>query len=495
MHYSTEIKKNLSSGTFFTKQAGVSSLLFIVLVGLSLTVLTVGYMSSMRSLQSSATTTHAQTQAQMQAMIGYQALTKYLKKQLLTNIDKITTGSVSSGTSLITFKRISCGTNLYCFDITGQSGGASAILRAQYAITNELSTEQLKGSIFEGGLKVNKLDNLTASDVTLEIGGGKIVDMGNNATPYTEDQLKQAGIKVIPYTQRDFISPAEARKYANYIFYREGSVSYCKKNNYFNSNTNTRVTTESSAELASVCATGVSWDTDKWIINSSLNLPAGVLWFDNNVEVRIHNSAVVIEENQRGVKVDVRTDNPNNILVNSIISKNHINSTIVELNGSYVNTFFEAYAPHHYVLSATSDTERTARLKKICPANYPIQYCESEGVLKSTADMEKMPASISNILYLAQTLQLSGGKDQKNIHVNYYGNLMANSTAGGTGGSSGKLVGTGTVKIEGNLMVVGGTDMTEMTGDFKLNLSKADDPGNFVPVYKKTFAVGGIRYM
>lgn len=182
-------------------------------------------------------------------------------------------------------------------------------------------------------------------------------------------------------------------------------------------------------------------------------------------------------------------------MVNSIISKNHINSTIVELNGNYVDTFFEAYAPHHYVLSATSDIERTARLNKICPTDYPIQYCESKGVLKSAADMEKMPASISNILYLSKTLQLSGGKEQKNVHVGYYGNLIASYTAGGTGGSSGKLVCMGTVKIEGNLIVVGSTDMTEMTGDFKLNLSKADDPGNFVPVYKKIFSIGGIRYM
>lgn len=173
----------------------------------------------------------------------------------------------------------------------------------------------------------------------------------------------------------------------------------------------------------------------------------------------------------------------------------HLNSTIIELNGNYVNTYFDAYAPHHYVLSATSETERTARLNKVCPASYPIQYCESEGVLKSSADMEKLPATISNILYLASTLQLSGGKDQENVIVNYYGNLMANSTAGGTGGVSGKLVGTGTVRIEGNLMVVGSTDMTEMTGDFKLNLSKTDDPGNFVPVHKKIFAIGGIRYM
>ena len=80
MQYTTEIKRNMGKKVSLIKQAGVSSLLFIVLVGLSLTVLTVGYMSSMRNLQSSATTTHAQTQAQMQAMIGYRAFTEYLNK-------------------------------------------------------------------------------------------------------------------------------------------------------------------------------------------------------------------------------------------------------------------------------------------------------------------------------------------------------------------------------------------------------------------------------
>lgn len=178
MQYTIDMKRDMGNKISFMKQAGVSSLLFIVLVGLSLTVLTVGYMSSMRNLQSSATTTHAQTQAQMQAMIGYHALTKYLKKESLTNIAKIETGTVSGGSEDINFTKVACGTNQYCFDITGKSGGASAILSAQYTITNELTTEQLKGSVFEGGLKVRTLDNLTASDVTLEVGGGTISEMG-----------------------------------------------------------------------------------------------------------------------------------------------------------------------------------------------------------------------------------------------------------------------------------------------------------------------------
>lgn len=492
MQYTTDMKRDMGKKVSFMKQAGVSSLLFIVLVGLSLTVLTVGYMSSMRNLQSSATTTHAQTQAQIQAMIGYHALTKYLDKlrmevgglEKIEKIEKIKTGTISDDIKFTMFK---CG-DQYCFDITGKSGGASAILRAQYGMANELSNEQLKGSIFEGGLKVNTLANLTASDVTLEIGGGEIVDMGNNATPYTADQLKQAGIKVIPYKQRDFISSEEARKYANYIFYEDGGILKCARNNYYDSVSKTEIKTETLAGSIAACSVAITKNgTNPWVIDSSKSLPAGVLWFDSNVLINLHASKIK-EKNKAEELKDT------NILVNTIISNGNIDSSIVELNGNYDATYFDAFAPHHYVLNAPS-AEKSARLLKVCPDNYPIQYCKAKGELKAEIDMKVFPASISNILYLSKTLQLIGGKDQKNVNVNYYGNIMANSAAGGTGSSSGKLVGTGTVKISGNLMVVGSTDMTAMTGDFKLNLSKADDPGNFVPVYKKEFNVGGIRYM
>ncbi|WP_411687711.1 hypothetical protein [Acinetobacter indicus] len=146
-----EIKRNIQNRVSFIKQAGVSSLLFIVLVGLSLTVLTVGYMSTMRNLQSSATTTHAQTQAQIQAMIGYHALIKYLKKESLENINKIETGTVSGGTEPVEFKKFACGADQYCFDLIGKSGGASAILRANFNIIDELETKSQSGSVFAGG--------------------------------------------------------------------------------------------------------------------------------------------------------------------------------------------------------------------------------------------------------------------------------------------------------------------------------------------------------
>ena len=225
-----DMKRNMQKNISFIKQAGVSSLLLIVLVGLSLTVLTVGYMSTMRNLQSSATTTHAQTQAQMQAMIGYHALTKYLKKESLTNIAKIESGTVSGGSELIQFTKVACGTDQYCFDLVGKSGGASAILRANYNITSELSKEQLKGSVFEGGLQVNKLESLIADGVTLEVGGGNILQQ--SGTPWSSKEISEAGITLKPFSQRDFLNPTDVRKDANYIFYTDGNnIPQCRINN------------------------------------------------------------------------------------------------------------------------------------------------------------------------------------------------------------------------------------------------------------------------
>ena len=110
--------------------------------------------------------------------------------------------------------------------------------------------------------------------------------------------------------------------------------------------------------------------------------------------------------------------------------------------------------------------------------------------------MAQSPATIANILFLSQSLELVAGKEkQHNIVVNYYGNLIANGASGGTGSPSGKFTGTGVLNIRGNVMVVGEADMTEMLGDFSMKLTNAQAAGNVVPFYKKVFSIGGIRYM
>ncbi len=474
MHNAAEHQRNSKKSISFAKQAGISSLLFIVLVGFSLTVLTAGYMSSMRNLQSSATTTHAQTQAQMQAMIGYHALIKYLKKESLENINKIETGTVSGGTEPVEFKKFACGADQYCFDLIGKSGGASAILRANFNIIDELETKSQSGSVFAGGLRVNKLEDLSAKGITLEVAGG-IINKNNNHV-YGESELTTAGITVIPYIPKDFINPEEARKDANYIFYLVDSVAKCAINNIFDSSIIPNKKIEIETELGSVgsvsCPSNVTYNNSVWTVDGSNgNLP-GVLWFEGDVIVNLSKDTY---------------------FKNTVISTQKIKT---ELLNETKDSLYEAYAPHHFVLTADTIELKDERLNQICPDNFPLQYCAEKGTLKSTALMQEMPAVMSNILFLAQAIELSAGKEkQHNIVANYYGNIMANGASGGTGGASGKFTGTGVLNIRGNLMVVGEADMTNMLGDFSMKLSNADEAGNYIPVYKKVFNIGGIRYM
>lgn len=463
-----DIFKNMKIPTkilFSSKQKGFSSLLFIVLVGLSLTVLTVGYMSSMRNLQSSAMTAHAQTQAQMRAMIGYQALSKFLKEQADTtfaNVAKIENGSISDGTTPIQFKKVYCGTNQYCFDITGKSGGATSILRSQFVITEELESKSQTGSVFAGGLRVNKLEDLSASGVTLEVSGG-IINKNNNQT-YDASALSNAGITVVAYTPKSFVRPEDLRKDANYIFTLENGNAKCMKNNFFDTTENKQI----KVEKAITCPMAVTRQSDSWIVTANSEI-TGVLWFDGNVIVNLSK----------------KTD-----FINTVISTQKIKT---ELLDESQDAIYNAYAPHHYYITATEE-QKTARAQKICSTNYPLQYCQAAGQLKSDSLMAQSPATISNILFLSQSLELAAGKEkQHNIVVNYYGNLIANGTSGGTGSPSGKFTGTGVLNIRGNVMVVGEADMTEMLGDFSMKLTNAQAAGNVIPFYKKTFGIGGIR--
>ena len=299
---------------FCSKQKGFSSLLFIVLVGLSLTVLTVGYMSSMRNLQSSATTAHAQTQAQMQAMIGYQALSKFLKDQADTNfanIAKIETGTIS--------------------------GGTTSILRSQFVITEELESKSQTGSVFAGGLRVNKLEDLSASGVTLEVSGG-IINKNNNQT-YDASALSNAGITVVAYTPKSFIRPEDLRKDANYIFTLENGNAKCMKNNFFDATENKQIT----AETVITCPVAVTRQSDSWVVTANSEI-TGVLWFDGNVTVNLSKT----------------TD-----FINTVISTQKIKTELLDESKDAV---YNAFAPHHYYITAT-DEQKTVVFKNLCHFN------------------------------------------------------------------------------------------------------------------------------
>lgn len=274
-----DMKRNKPDIISFIKQAGVSSLLFIVLVGLSLTVLTVGYMSTMRNLQSSATTTHAQTQAQMQAMIGYHAFSKYLNQLSkedngLRLIDQLCNGEIkeSNPETQIKFEHVGACNNpvlkgQYKFDIIGKSGGASAILRVNYKIIDEISSTLQSGSVFAGGLDVNKLnknkDNLAGENITIEVPNQQI---GN--ADY-EKWVKDNNVTLVKYTPRNFVSPIELKRYANYIYdiNKENAAQYiCTVKNLNNNATSCSI---------------FEFSDGKWTIDSIP--PIGVYWFDGDV--------------------------------------------------------------------------------------------------------------------------------------------------------------------------------------------------------------------
>lgn len=458
-----DMKRNKPDIISFIKQAGVSSLLFIVLVGLSLTVLTVGYMSTMRNLQSSATTTHAQTQAQMQAMIGYHAFSKYLNQLSkedngLRLIDQLCNGELkeSNPETQIKFERVGDCNNpvlkdQYNFDIIGKSGGASAILRVNYNIENNIKVIQQNGLIFAGGFEVNKLennvlkDNIVASDISIEVPNSESVFQALKEWAQTNK------ITFKEYDPRKFVTPSEVKDHSNYIYTIVNNNSSCVVRNLFdNSKAN--------------CSNFTFTLKDKtWTIDGAP--PIGIYWFDGNVKIKMKKDKAFVA---------------------TIIATGVIETEVEDdKEGTY-----SAYSPHTYYL------DNNSRLSEICPDNYPLQYCKGKAELK--ADMSQMPAAISNILFLADRLSLAGIKrnsadKKKEGEINYHGTMIAKTSDDG-GSNDGKRWNSNVVvNITGNFIMT--EKKIDFTGNSKVVFHKGKDQANFIPINQKVFATGGIRYM
>ncbi|MFC6166808.1 hypothetical protein [Acinetobacter terrestris] len=515
MPYTTEIKRNMGKKVSLIKQAGVSSLLFIVLVGLSLTVLTVGYMSSMRNLQSSATTAHAQTQAQMQAMIGYHALTEYLNKLSkedngLQKIDQVCNGEIkkTDEDAQITFERVGTCNNhtiedQYIFNIIGKSGGASAILQSSFVKDDEKKVSSIGGSIFAGGLLVGKtesLQTLNNEKVTILVGkpnlkNGKDVEAGNivdNSGNVITDQFKN--ITVEKYDGGlNIVSAADLRDYANYIFTRNSAgakVCYTR---------NLGLDDEDQDDPIS-CPSGVSYiedgKTPGWNFNPSIAKLKGVVWFDNDVHILANDSTTVVD----------------NMVRNAVLSTGTVYIQKTESNVKGILNLFSPYSFVHLLdktsANRTVDLLKT-RLRDICPAsNFPNQICKNF----SQADLDKIvsydyfenhytdymkpvdafPSYISNILGMGDT-GFSVTADNQAI-TNLYGNLIGSRGAGGTGRASSKFIGRGDINVVGNLVVTHEMDLTEMDGSIKVQLGNSKAAGNVVGVSGNAFTAIGIRY-
>lgn len=468
-------------------QSGITSLLFILLVGMTLTVATIGYMASMKTMQSSAVTTHAQTQAQMQTMIGYQALSEFLKS---SNMDmaKITateTGTVTSTTGqVINYKKsASCptGTGNYCFDIIGESGGAKAILRALFKVTNSVSSSSATGSVFAGGLVVGgnaSFKAATGQTVGIATGGanaGIVTDTAGKTV-----NLSSGGINVTAFTGNiDIPSANDMRPFANWIFTKNaaGNVATCYKNNLHSGGS------DITAEAPITCPSGVSLNSGTWTFDSSAANLAGIIWFDGDVILSLHKTPADY--------------------VNSVITTGSVTTNLIDNQ-----EVFNSYATNHYLLMNVTDANIKARLLKICPAdNYPTQYCQpyslaNRNLITSLAyfktnkltyikDTSTHPASLSNILFSTDTGFAMDAANKST--VNFFGNLIGSKAAGGTGMASGKITGTGDINISGNIVVTGNF-ITQMQGNMDVVLGNADAAGNSIPTTVKSVTPASISY-
>lgn len=468
-------------------QSGITSLLFILLVGMTLTVATIGYIASMKTMQSSAVTTHAQTQAQMQTMIGYQALSEFLKS---SNMDmaKITAtekGTVTSTTGqVINYKKsASCptGTGNYCFDIIGESGGAKAILRALFKVTSSVSSSTATGSIFAGGLVVGgnaSFKAATGQTVGISTGGANAGIVTDTAGKTVD--LSVGGINVTSFTGNINIPSAnDMRPFANWIFTKNAAGNaVCYKNNLSSGGTNITTETPITCPTSGVTLSGGTWTFD----SSAANL-AGIVWFDGNVILSLHESPADF--------------------VNSVITTGSVTTDLIDKKA-----VFNSYASNHYLLTNVTDANIKARLLKVCPAdNYPTQYCQpynainralltSALVFRTTKltyikDTSTHPASLSNILFSTDTgFAMDAANDTT---VNFYGNLIGSKAAGGTGMASGKITGTGDINISGNIVVTGNF-ITQMQGNMDVVLGNADAAGNSIPTTVKSVAPASISY-
>ena len=462
------------------KQAGFVSILFILLIGLALTVLVVGMVTSVRSLQDSSLTTHAQTQAQIKSAIGYQALTGLLQSLSATQIAQIDNGVINDNGStpaatIATYKVVTTGCpastsgkNYFCYDITAKSGGASSVVRAIY-VDMTTGGAAFNGSIFAGGLQVGHVNNLQGNQ-TIQVGDagkGNGIVSGNGNNSYTAtDFLNQTGFTVQAYQPTTFLTAQELRPYANYIFYADGT---CAKNNLYSivSSIATTITVETNPPVACSSISGISPSgsgaSKTWTIDaSSIAIPVGVLWFEGTVNIDLKSSRD---------------------LVNTIIATGGIN--VDTSNGGSSN---KAYAPYHYYLENGSSAGIIARICGSSATGIPTQYCDNTAALKAlNTEMSK----IANILFLSNSDINFEVKNNKPMFL--YGNIMGSGGAGGTGYSSGKFNGTGIIDIKGNLSFTG-EGVTETNGNVKIRLNSGNSGGNVTPS-KKVMTLSGLRYM
>ncbi|MHA3048031.1 hypothetical protein [Acinetobacter sp. ANC 4639] len=476
-------------------QQGFASLLFVLLIGLSLVIIVLGVFLSLRGLQDSTITSHAQTQAEEKTMIGVKALSKFLYSLDSTKIAALTSGTITDKNGTLTgtanstvatyAKSATCPTGAvtqYCFDVTASSGGASATIRTVYQKASTLSSTTLTGSVFAGGLiesgnAIQFTGNTSTNPVTISTGGahaGQVCADNTCGSFISADDLLKKGIKVTVYQPTTFISADDLKPYSNYQF--TASVSSgtatltCKK-------LNIHYQTDSSCPSFSTLGISYTYSnsnkTWSWSISDPALLPVGVLWFDTDVSINLS------------------TDTP---LVNTIISTGSLTANTSKQGVYYAFSpyyFYKSYSAYPTTLTAS------AALLKVCGStasgNIPTQYCNPDGTFNETA-VGGFPGSIANILFLTNSaLTLNAANSQATL--NFFGNMIASYGAGGTGSPSGNFIGSGNINITGNL-VISGTATTTLSGSMNIDLTDSTaSSSSVIPSYTYANSLRFIKYM
>lgn len=445
-----------------------------------------GLVYSINSSQNSVVAVHAQTEAQIRAAAAYQTLAAFLGTKdfdSVSDINSISKGSISVGSNSFPYSNssINCPASAnvsvtpnICFDIVAKSGDAAAIVRAIFESDRTVKSGTQSGSVFAGGLVVGGSASFTGDgQSTISVKDGIVTD-----TAGTEVDL--IGIDVELYTPTDFVSADDLEPYANYVFTAASTVSgYSIKKQNLGGGASGSV--ENSMP-------GVVYDSaeNKWTIDLAVaDLPPGVLWFDGNLVIAPPARVRDIPSGQ-----DLR-------YVNTFIAKGNLELAVATSS----SLSYDFYAPAEFynqprpgeVESGEFSVEESVAYAEACGAaaiELPTQYCDTDTVLDpNVAD----GAAIANIVFF------SGGElavgSGNNATVALYGNLIASTGAGGTGMASGKFTGTGTIKVEGNIVVSGETDVTEMLGNIDISLSKAYGSGNVIPVPAYKITPIGYRYL
>lgn len=176
------------------RQRGISSVLFMLLSGLSLGAMVFGAIYHVRGLQSQSVTVHAQTQAQLKAWSGVEALRQHLYQLGAAEAAKLTVAQAVTFTALngvtatvadvLAADSVNCGGGTRVgFNITGSSGGANSLLAATFCAkgngASSGTTSKPPAINIKGNLQLGGDLNVLGDDKTRVVVDGSVTGSGS----------------------------------------------------------------------------------------------------------------------------------------------------------------------------------------------------------------------------------------------------------------------------------------------------------------------------